>query len=279
VLLSEPVGSCTDISATVLQPMKRQWGPWAEVSPFSVLADPRRLRQVLSAGGAFPESVRYIIRKQFEEADYIVINKADLLSSGALSALREEIASAWPDAGVLTMSALRGWGVVEWLDTVLGGPGGGDRILDVDYDLYAGGEAELGWLNASVSLTAHEPTDWDAFALEVIGRIQGELAGRSAEIGHVKLLVADSTRQVVTNVTGIGEKPGIQGGVGRRAGAATLIVNARARVEPEALKSIVERSILAATGKTIKHSELNLHSFRPAYPRPTHRIGRIIVQS
>ncbi len=42
VLLTEPVGSCTDISATVLQPMKQKWSSWVKFSPYSVLADPRR---------------------------------------------------------------------------------------------------------------------------------------------------------------------------------------------------------------------------------------------
>ena len=39
VLLGEPVGSCTDISATVLQPLKDLYGDWFSIAPFSVLAD------------------------------------------------------------------------------------------------------------------------------------------------------------------------------------------------------------------------------------------------
>ena len=277
VLLSEPVGSCVDISATVLQPMKRHWGEWAEISPFSVLADARLADQILGAGlrSNFPDSVSYIIEKQFEEADCIVVNKADLLSQEAMAALKRKIASAW-GAHILEMSALNDRGVAEWVEMVSGPPGGGGKILDVDYDLYASGEAELGWLNASISLTSREETDWNAFARDLIGRIQSDLAGRSAEIGHVKLLLSNLAGQVALNVTGMDEKPSVRGGIPACAGVTTLVVNARARVEPEVLKAIVEHSLEAAASEAITFSESGLRSFKPAYPRPTHRMAEIV---
>jgi Ni2+-binding GTPase involved in maturation of urease and hydrogenase len=276
VLLSEPVGSCTDISATVLQPMKQQWGEWVEISPFSVLADPLRLRKTLDDESNFPESVRYIIKKQFEEADYIVINKTDLLSRHELAELREKVASTWCNTKILEISALQDRGVTEWLDTVSGVLGGGNKILEVDYDTYARGEAELGWLNTSISLIAHEETDWDIFALDVICRIQSELSSRSAEIGHLKLLLANSTGQIVANATSISEKPAVHGSMGKDTGAVTIVLNARALVEPDQLKSIVESSIIGVAGEVIEIFSLSMNSFSPAYPRPTHRMARVV---
>jgi G3E family GTPase len=276
ILLSEPVGSCMDISATVLQPMKQQWGEWAEISPFSVLADPLRFQQTFDAKSSFPESVRYIIKKQFEEADYIVINKTDLISPCELAELKEKVASTWCGTRILEISALKDRGVTEWLDTVSGAQSGGNKILEADYDTYALGEAQLGWLNTSISLFAREVTDWDAFALEVICRIQRELANRSAEIGHLKLLLANLAGQVVVNATSINEKPAVHGNIGKNSGIATLVLNARALVEPDQLKSIVEDSIAAVAGEAIKVSSLSMDSFSPAYPRPTHRIARVV---
>jgi len=276
VLLTEPVGSCTDISATVLQPMKQQWGEWVEISQFSVLADPRRLRRTLDADPTFPESVRYIIKKQFEEADCIVINKTDLLSRNELAQLREKIASTWHGTKILEISALKNRGVSEWLDAISGGQRGGNKILDVDYDTYALGEAQLGWLNTSLSLTPQGETDWNAFALKVLCRIQNELADRSAEIGHLKVLLTNSTSQIVANVTSIREKPSIYGNMGINTETVTLILNARALVEPDQLKSIVESSISDAAADTVEVSRLSMDSFSPAYPQPTHRITRVV---
>jgi G3E family GTPase len=280
VLLAEPVGSCTDISATVLQPMKQQWGGWIELSPFSVLADPRLLRQIFDARpSSFPDSVRYIMRQQFEEADSLVINKVDLVSPEELSSMKAEIESAWPGIKTHEMSALENSGVAEWLDAISGFSNGGRKILDVDYDTYARGEAELGWLNTSMSLVARKETDWEGFARELICRIQQSLASHRAEIGHLKLLISNQDGQVVANVTSIRDVPSVQSGIGASAGAASLIVNARALVEPELLKSIVEASIRAMEEASIEVSESSLQSFKPAYPQPTHRFDRVVVQS
>ncbi len=176
------------------------------------------------------------------------------------------------------MSALKDQGVVEWLDIVSGIANGGHKIIDVDYDTYAKGEAELGWLNASISLVAREATGWDAFARSVIGLIHCDPAGSRAEIGHLKLLISNPSGQVVVNVTLTGEMPDTRGNIGTLAGTALLIVNVRVGMEPQELKSIVERSITAAAGRGIEISELSLNSFRPAYPRPTYRMDRVVVQ-
>ncbi len=120
VLIGEPVGSCTDLSATVLQPIKDAYRDRFRVAPFSVLVDVRqvrtldRLRRSLAdkTPSRLPASVMYIYRKQLEEADLIVLNKADLLSPGELAELEGSLKEAFPRAPVLAMSALRGEGTL-----------------------------------------------------------------------------------------------------------------------------------------------------------------------
>jgi G3E family GTPase len=75
VLLGEPVGSCTDLSATVMQPMKALLRERYRLAPLSVLVDPERVRGLLVISPATtalpicPDNVLYIYRKQLEEAD------------------------------------------------------------------------------------------------------------------------------------------------------------------------------------------------------------------
>ena len=80
VFIAEPVGSCTDLVATVSYPLRRIYGEDYTIAPLSVLIDPVRAERVLglAQGGKFSEKVLYIYRKQLEEADLIVINKRDL---------------------------------------------------------------------------------------------------------------------------------------------------------------------------------------------------------
>ena len=52
----------------------------------------------------------------------------------------------------------------------------GQRILEIDYDTYAEGEAELGWLNSSVHVKAAKAFALDAMLLEIVTRLQAAVA-------------------------------------------------------------------------------------------------------
>ena len=81
VILAEPVGSCTDLVATVIQPLKDLYAGRFEVAPYAVLFKPSHGARILnnqSAGGFSPKAA-YIFKKQLEEADAILINRIDEL--------------------------------------------------------------------------------------------------------------------------------------------------------------------------------------------------------
>src|SRR5437867_8418141 len=83
VFIAEPVGSCTDLVATVTYPLRRIYGDNFFIASLSVLVDPIRAARIfgLEAGSKFSDKVLYIYRKQLEEADLIVVNKIDLLDT------------------------------------------------------------------------------------------------------------------------------------------------------------------------------------------------------
>src|SRR5713101_8266816 len=105
VILAEPVGSCTDLVATVIQPLRDLYGERFEVAPYPVLFKPSHGLRILRGqrtevrrqksehfepqsliseaprGGGFSPKAAYIFRKQLEEADAIVINRIDDLSA------------------------------------------------------------------------------------------------------------------------------------------------------------------------------------------------------
>lgn len=161
VLIAEPVGSCTDLSATIIQPLVDRLQKEFLIAPLSVMADPVRPSDILDHGTAgLHPSAAYIFRKQIEEADIIVISKTDLLTLIELEMLKTRLAKAYPDAAIFTVSAKTGKGLDAWLDEVTTHSDAGKRIAEVDYDVYAEGEAVLGWLNATVMLRG-EPADWN----------------------------------------------------------------------------------------------------------------------
>ena len=153
-ILAEPVGSCTDLSATLLQPLKDRHGERFRLAPLTVLADPDRLLDALEARSSdLHEATAYIYGLQLEEADRILVTKSDSLDEGvgdAIVGLTRQAYSVPVDA----IAAASGEGVAQWLDATLAGGPVGARILDIDYDRYALGEAVMGWLNATVRVSA-----------------------------------------------------------------------------------------------------------------------------
>jgi len=284
VVSGEPVGSCTDLSATVMQPLKKLHGHQFEVAPFSVLIDVKQVRVLArlrkAAGPAesarFPDNVLYIYEKQLEEADLIVLNKADLLSASELAELKASLAERFPDTPLITISALTGDGVDAWLDLVSRGQAAGRKIAEVDYDTYAAGEAALGWMNASARLRTQGDTDWRNFAADLLEAIRKALCAQSAEIAHLKLYLTARGGHLVGNVTGNEAPLSLRGGIDTAVREAALLINARVHIHPAALQTTVESCLHAAAGSRIEVAITNTRSFFPGRPQPTYRYGAVM---
>jgi len=247
VLIAEPVGSCTDLSATIVQPLKDLLGQELIVSPLSVLADPVRLTNILDGGTAgLHPSAAYIFRKQIEEADIIVISKTDLPTSAGLEALKARVTQAYPDAGISMVSVKTGEGLDAWLEEVMSRSDAGQRLAEVDYDVYAEGEAVLGWLNATIALSG-EATNWNIFAKNLLSGLAQRFDSMGASVGHVKLMVEAGKSFLVGNLTGKSGTLSIRGLVAVSS-EARLIINARVQMPPEMLEEVV-REVLASASK------------------------------
>src|SRR5262249_40486637 len=145
VFIAEPVGSCTDLVATVSYPLRRIYGESYSIAPLSVLVDPGRAERVLwlAGGGNFFGKVRYIYRKQLEEADLIVIAKSDLLDEARRERLRTRLGEEFPNAQVLAVSVRQGTGVEAWFSAIADAEQEDRSGMEVDYEIYAEGEALL----------------------------------------------------------------------------------------------------------------------------------------
>ena len=275
VLLSEPVGSCTDLSATVLQPIKRFFGDRFRVAPFSVVVDPTRLKELFSGvESIFSSNVMYVYSKQLEEADIILLNKIDQLSAEEIDALLLQLQTRFPNAKAMAISGINGTGLDAWLDVILSSEPAGRNILEIDYDRYADGEAVLGWLNASVKLSSNEPKAWREFAFELLRTFKGEFKTQNAEIAHLKLFISATGTGLVGNLTSTRGMPFVMvtGKSGPSSNAALLILNARVHGTPAQLRETVERVLAALPAQKIAVETVSLQCFSPGRPMPTHRL-------
>lgn len=273
VLLAEPVGSCTDLAATLLRPLRDRVPEEVVVSPLSVLVDPFRAREVLSgSGGGMHPSTAYIFRKQMEEADRILVNKADLLSRDELGEIRERISRENPRVRNLPLSSRTGEGVDAWLEEILSDRHEGTSLSDIDYDVYAEGEAALGWLNAEIRIAGPSGplgNGEDACRFLMEG-LRDAFRLRNAPVGHVKLLMEGNGGQVVSNLTRTHGEVEVRGKL-PEVPEARMVLNARVEMPPRPLERVVLEQLdrLAFDGLDVRI--LHLRVFSPARPVPTHR--------
>jgi G3E family GTPase len=281
VFIAEPVGSCTDLVATVAYPLRRLYGRDFIVAPVSVLVDPiRALRAFgLEKGGSFSDKVLYIYFKQLEEADLIVISKCDLLTGPRLERLRAAIAERLPRKEVLAVSARAGTNLEAWFAKITRQEQGGGKAMEVDYATYAEGEARLGWLNCTVQLTTARVLNGDKFLRELAGELQKRLRANKAEVAHLKMTLTPDPgigKIGVVNLVRNDFVPELSVELGEPMMGGQLIINLRAEASPEVLGTVVREGLAVAAGKfrTLNATQDHLEHFRPGKPTPTHRFTK-----
>jgi G3E family GTPase len=280
VFLAEPVGSCTDLIATVSYPLRRLYGDRFRIAPLSVLVDPIRAARILGLveGRSFSPKVVYVYRKQLEEAEFIVLNKCDQLEDELQNRLVHKLSEEFPRAEVLCISAKQGTDLLPWFEKILASEGETRPTMELDYDRYAEGEAQLGWLNATVDATAKEPFDGNALLLRLCASMRQRIDQGGGEIAHLKMTL-DSSGSLgqlsVVSVVSHDAEPDLRESLLDQVPGGSLILNLRAEMPPETLSAIVA-DVLSAENRlgygptlTLEHEE----HLRPARPTPTHRIS------
>jgi G3E family GTPase len=272
IIIAEPVGSCTDLSATLINPIKEMMKTEVSVCPLTVLVDPGRLKDILSGETGLHPAAAYIIKKQLEESDVIAITKSDLYSSGEITELSEKLKENFPDCEIRVLSAKTGEGIEDWLQYILKGEDAGKHIADIDYDKYAQGEAVLGWLNCSASLSGKD-VNWDAFASSFMKALSAEFDTKKSPVGHLKLLVENGDQYISANLTGRLETLNFRWSAGS-GNNAEMILNARVEMSPKDLEQLVMSTLETIASTRIKTRINRIRSLSPGYPKPTYRYGK-----
>ena len=283
--VAEPVGSCTDLAATVTYPLRRLYGDNFTVAPVSVLLDPIRALRVFGVepGGNFSEKVLYIYLKQIEEADLVIINKCDLLDTPRLESLRTAIAARFPGKEILAVSARDGTNVDEWFDRITSAAQVARTAMEVDYQVYADGESLLGWLNCTVKISARQAFNADLFLKELAGAIQTRLKAVNAQVAHLKMTLSPdgslTGNIAAVNLVRDDFVPELSFHLEEQVTTGELIINLRAEGAPDVLGTSVREGLAAAAGifPTLQATLDHLEHFRPGKPTPTHRMQELSV--
>ncbi len=270
IIIAEPVGSCTDLLATVIGPLKVVYADSFTVAPLLIVLDAARSM----SEGLSPASLRgYLRHHQIEEAEYVVLSKADLVTSTDIRKITKAIKEVNKDAKVIPYSSVTGEGLEKVLSIVDSKRTSNRSPKDIDYDVYARAEAELGWYNGRVELHATEMFDAYDLITRILRRISSEYS--SVEIAHAKLMLVSDTNAV--KMSQVGPTLSVDGVKGSRnaKGNVTLYVNARIVSSPDKLRDSVRRAVTDVLMEmSLSPKEFKDDCFSPSPPKPYYRITK-----
>jgi G3E family GTPase len=288
VFIAEPVGSCTDLVATVSLPLQSIYQQGYRMAPYVVLVDPYRAMQTLGVEGApvFSPDVNYIYRKQLEEAEVIAINKVDVLPRERLAKLREALELQYPEAQVIEIASRPGLGMEALFEALSAEARPTSRIMEVDYARYGVGEALLGWVNVQAALEPAKKrsrpgvmsTLRNAWLLRLSKDIQSALKRRRIEIAHLKLSLAGPGQELcAVQLASSAAEPELTRDSAAAFAESKLLINLRAEGDPDVLLAAVAKALVRAVESvpTLKLSHVRTEHFRPAQPVPTHRVANL----
>jgi Ni2+-binding GTPase involved in maturation of urease and hydrogenase len=270
IIFAESVGSCTDLVATIVKPLYRRKPDLKVV--VSVFADANFINCLIEGKTLFEdESIRYIYKKQLEEADVLVINKTDLVTLEQLAMIDQVINQDYPDKVIVHQNALND--VFSWMESIESFSVLVPRhSLDIDYSVYGDGESKLAWLDKSI--TIQSPHGNGAYiARDIIRSIFDAMYKRNYVIGHLKFFLEGENWNEKISFTAMstgGEVRIRQNDVIQL----KMLINARVQIEPNQLKGLVDAvidRIIDTNTCTITTEKESV--FKPGYPRPVYREG------
>jgi Ni2+-binding GTPase involved in maturation of urease and hydrogenase len=272
VIFAESVGSCTDLAATIINPLLRFNSNQFEIV-LSVFADVRLLIIFLQKNKAiFYDNVNYIYEKQLQEADIIVVNKIDLLTDRQLKEAKKMIAAAFKNIIILYQNSLSEDSVKHWLSVCNNLQNSSLRpSLEIDYDLYGAGEAELAWLDEEIKIVTKNKTAATVGYL-LMKNFNDKILENNHSIGHLKYLIHNGKEKRKISFSTIPSEPVIDldfFGTNN----VTVLINARIQVLPALLQEMIDDTV--AETKLVSQCRIirkSMSSFSPGYPKPTHRI-------
>jgi hypothetical protein len=243
VIFAEAVGSCTDLVATTLRPLLRDYPARFRVAPLTVVLHP-------AASFANPD-LQFLNANQQAEAD-VLVGRGDTLGDIL-------------PPGARRVNAVAGEGVAEWLEEILAGTNPvAAHPLTLDYARYAEAEASLAWLNARVVARA-VPAISPAL---LVGPLLDRLSAAVPHIVHLKLLTHCDSGYLKAALTASHADPVVEGSLDASPAAIhEILLNVRALADPVALQSIVEREF---AGLPALLTWQHVQSFRPAAPAAYH---------
>jgi G3E family GTPase len=237
-----------------LQLDKREPGEF-ELMPFTCIVDPERLRMIMPEAAQInlPTEMRFLLEAQMAEADLIVLNKNDLMSSDEIEKRVAFIKTAYPDTPVLVMSALTGDGVDEVVDYLMSHKAAvKHREIGYGSEEFIAAENLLSWYNRRVFLQEKDDKniDFNTVIDDIFEEIRKGLKAKNNNVPHLKAFASGEGDDFVkASLIGVDYDIEYAHKLSQRYSAISVVINARAAADPQVMADIVEDALDAVAEK------------------------------
>lgn len=278
VIFAESVGSCADIVATVINPLVELAQDAMKPASFSLFTDSRLLYQRLSGGDMpFSEDVVYIFDEQIEEANFLIINKRDLLTRAQTAELLQLAHARYPHKEIRLQDSYEASNITAWLALI-----DSEEMLlprqavDIDYDRYAKGENQLVWLNEEITLSHIQEGLSRRVVIDFIRNIIEPLYDEGKGNCHIKFMITSRQTAYKLSFVSVQDIKWFEAIPDFEDNRLHILLNVRLENDIARLTNYIDLALIRLVNHFgVIYQKEKFEGFYPAYPTPQHRIPKL----
>jgi Ni2+-binding GTPase involved in maturation of urease and hydrogenase len=263
IIIAEPIGTSTNILATVVAPLRTMFPDEFQVAPLFVVVDGTRVREMLEGG----DGVELIPSHQAKEAEVVLLSKIDRLGMEGLEKVTRAIGEQVPDAEIIPYSSVTLANLERIAGIILSDRGSKKVPLGVENSLFASEKAMLGWYSCTSTIIPDEKVDIYNLVTSIMRKVATEFSPGS--IAHVKVSLASP--KVAVKMSLVTDSMQVDGLRGSRFldEEASLVLNARVISPPKRLQDVMRSAVAEIReemGFTMNVENESCYSPRPEAP-------------
>ncbi|MDA3812260.1 MAG: hypothetical protein PF518_18225, partial [Spirochaetaceae bacterium] len=277
-IIAEAVGSCTDLNATVLLPLKKHHADLVDLTAYFVLVDGARVIDEYSRMELiYPASPKEIlVSHQIKEASRILLSKSDFIEDDEIQDSINFIKAINNKAEIIPISARNDKGLDTLIDLI-----SNNRLEEIsktiplDYNIYAEAEAEYGWYNGKWKFISEKKISSESLGNEILEFLRFSIP---AEIAHGKVLLNSEYGSAKVSLAANRINCDFSD-VFNNSQQLIITLNIRAAIDPETITKAVD-ALLEKIKTKYKAviGDYDFSSIIPAPPKPSYRLSIPAIQ-